>query len=131
MKKNDIVKQIEKAEAERKRLVDGIQKQKKETEERQKDLQNRLQTMDPAASFEEFKKVKMEADTNEAYLKHLEYAGGQLKKATDSAKKEYKSIIDGLQADTDAEHKAAGAAIMDHLKALEKTINGILQENHQ
>lgn len=123
MKKTDIVKKIQQAEAERKRLTDGVKTQKETAMKRQEDLSSRLQTMDPAASYEDFKQIQQEAATNEAFLSHLEYAEKQLKEPTDAGKAEYKSIIAALQADTDAAHKAAGAEIMKHLNAITAIID--------
>ena len=122
MKRNDIVKKIQQAEAERKRLADGIKAQKEAAEKRKAELSSRLNNMDPAASFEDFKKIQTEAATNDAFISHLEYAERQLKEPTDAAKAEYKSIITALQADTDAAHNAAGAAILGHLNEIEKII---------
>lgn len=122
MKKQDIVKRIQKAEAERKRLTDGIKAQKETAEKRKEELSSRLNNMDPAASYEDFKQIQQEAATNDAFLSHLEYAERQLKEPTDAGKAEYKSIITALQADADAAHMAAGAAILAHLNEIEKII---------
>ena len=130
MNRKDAEKKIMQAAAERKRLLDGVKAQKKEAEARKEELSSLLQNMDPAASYEDFKKIQTEAATNDAFIEHLDYAEKQLKQPTEAARKEYAEIIDVLQADTNARHSKAGAAILSHLTEIEKIINETVKEDN-
>lgn len=129
MNKKDIEKKIMQAESERNRMIEGIKTQKKTAEKRKEELSSLLQNMDPAASFEEFKKIQTEAATNDAFISHLEHAERQLKEPTDAAKAEYKSIIKALQEDIDEKHKKAGDALMEPLKKAESILLEAMKED--
>ena len=129
MNKKDVEKKILQAEGERNRMIEGVKTQKETAEKRKEELSSLLKNMDPAASFEEFKKVQTEAATNEAFLSHLESAERQLKEPTDAAKAEYKSIIKALQEDVDERHKKTGDALMEPLKKAENILLETMKED--
>lgn len=129
MNRKDIEKKIQQADAERNRIIDGVKTQKETAEKRKEELSSLLQNMDPAASFEEFKKVQTEAATNEAFLSHLESAERQLKEPTEAARKEYAGIVKALQEDIDEKHKKAGDALMEPLKKAESILLEAMKED--
>ncbi|MBR2805691.1 MAG: hypothetical protein IKG46_10535 [Solobacterium sp.] len=131
MSRKDIDKKIQQAEDERNRIIDGVKTQKETAEKRKKELSSLLKNMDPAASFEEFKKVQTEAATNEAFLSHLESAERQLKEATEAARKEYAGIVEALQKDVDERHQKAGKAIMEPLKKIEAILQEVIKEDNE
>jgi hypothetical protein len=131
MNRKEAEKKILQAEGERNRMIEGVKTQKETAEKRKEELSSLLQSMDPTASFEEFKKIQTEATTNEAFLSHLEAAERQLKETTDAAKAEYKSIIKALQEDVDERHQKAGNAIMEPLKKIEAILQEVIKEDNE